>query len=170
MWYWRRRLRVHWTTRRSKPVSPKGNQYWIFFGRTDAEAPILWSHDAKSRHIGKYPDPRKDWGQEEKGVTEDEMIEWHHRLNGHKFEQTLVDSKGQGSLACCSPWGCKELDTAWWLKNNNSNVYYVIELVFKLKMLGTRVVFLTATLVVFALQMNNCSCLLSQTSDKNSLK
>ena len=92
-----------------KPVSPKGNQPW----RTDAEAeaPILWPPDAKSQLIGKDPDARKDWRPEEKGTTEDEMVGWHHQLNGHGFEQTQRDGEGQGSLACCSPWGCKDLDT-----------------------------------------------------------
>ena len=78
-----------------KPVSPKGNQCWIFIERTDAEAeaPILWSPDGKSRFIGKDPDAGKDWGQEKKGVTEDEMVGWHHWLNGHEFEQTLETVK-----------------------------------------------------------------------------
>jgi len=95
-----------------KPVNPKGNQPWIFIGRTDAEAeaPILWPLDEKSRLIGKDPDAGKDWGQEKKGVAEDEMVRWHHWLNGHEFEQALGDSEGQGSLACCCPWGPKELD------------------------------------------------------------
>ena len=95
-----------------KPVSPKGNQPWIFIGRTDddAEAPILWPPDAKSWLIGKVPDAGKDWGQEERGMTGDEMVEWHHRRDGHEFEQTLKDCEGQGSLACCSPWSCKESD------------------------------------------------------------
>ena len=74
---------------------------------TDAEAPILWPPDGKSRLIGKVPDAGKDGGQEEKRVTEDEMIGWHHGLNGHEFEQTPGDSEGQESLTCCSPWGCK---------------------------------------------------------------
>ena len=97
-----------------KPVNPKGNQPLIFFGRPDAEAeaPILWPPDAKSRLIGKDPDAGKDWGQEEKGATEDVMVGWHHLLKGHDFEQTLRDSGGQRSLAFCSPWGHKELDTA----------------------------------------------------------
>ena len=87
-----------------KLVSPKGNQSWIFIGSTDAEAevPIRWPLYVKSQLIGKDPDVGKDWGQEEKGVTEDEMVGWHHRLNGHEFEQTQGDSKGQGSLVCCS--------------------------------------------------------------------
>ena len=96
-----------------KPVNPEGNQPWIFFGRTDAEAeaPILWSPDAKSQLIGKDSDAGKDWGQDEKWVTGDEMVGWHHRLNGHEFEQTQGDSEGQGSLAFCSPLGRKGLNT-----------------------------------------------------------
>ena len=93
-------------------VHPKGNQSWIFIGRTDAEAetPILWQPDAKNWLIGKDPDAGKDWRQNEKGMTEDEMVGWHHQLNGCEFEQALGVGDGQGSLACCSPWGCKELD------------------------------------------------------------
>ena len=92
-----------------KPVNPKGNQPWIFIGRTDAEAeiPILWPPGVKSQLIGKDPDPGKDWRQEDRGMTEDEMLGWHHQLNGHEFEQTAGDSKWQGSLAFCSPWGCR---------------------------------------------------------------
>ena len=95
-----------------KLVNPKGNQPWIFIGRTDAEdeAPILWPPYAKSQLIGKDLDDGKDWGHD-KGVTEDEMVGWHRRLNGQESEQTLGDSEGRGSLACCSPWGCKESDT-----------------------------------------------------------
>ena len=96
-----------------KLVNPKGNQSWIFIGRTDAEveAPILWPPDAKNWLIGKDPDAGKDWRQEEKGMTEDELVGWHHRLNGHEFEQAPRVHDGQGSLACWGPWGCKELDT-----------------------------------------------------------
>ena len=96
-----------------KPVNPKGNQPWIFIGRTDAEAeaPILWPPDTKSQLIRQDPDAGQDWRQEEKGTTEDEMVEWHHWLNGYEFEQAPGDGEGQGSLACCSPWGHKELDT-----------------------------------------------------------
>ena len=99
-----------------KPVSPKGNQPWIFTGRTDAEpeAPILWPPDANSWFIGKDPHARKDWGQE-KGATENEMVGLQHQLSGHETEQTLGESEGQGSLARCSPWGHKELDTTKWL-------------------------------------------------------
>ena len=95
-----------------KPVDPKGNQSWIFIGRTDAEAetPIIWPPDEKNRLIGKDPDAGKDWRHKEKGKTEDEMVGWHHWLNGHEFEQALGVGDRQGSLACCSPWGCKELD------------------------------------------------------------
>ena len=94
------------------PVHPKGNQSWLFIGRTDAEAetPILWPPDAKNWLIWKDPDAGKDWRQEEKGTTEDEMVEWHNWFDGHEFEQVPVVGEGQGSLACCSPWGFKELD------------------------------------------------------------
>ena len=96
----------------TQPVYPKGNQCWTFIGRTDAEAetPILWPPDVKNWLTGKYSDAGKDWGWEEKGATEDEMVGWHHWLNGHEFEQTLGDSEGQGILACCSPWVHKESD------------------------------------------------------------
>ena len=102
-----------------KPVNPNGNQSWIFIGRTDAEAeiPILWPPDAKTRLIGKDPDSGKDWRQEEKWVTKDETIRWHHWLNGHEFEQTLGDIEGQGSLSCCSPWGRAESNTTERLNN-----------------------------------------------------
>ena len=92
-----------------KPVNPKGNQSWIFFGRTDAEtgAPILWPPDAKNCLIGKDPDAGKDWRREEKGTTEDEMVAWHHRLDGHEFDQALRVGNRQGSLAYCSSWGAK---------------------------------------------------------------
>ena len=100
-----------------KPVNPKGNQAWIFIGRTDAEAetPILWLSDVKNRLIGKDPDAGKDWGQEETGVTEDEMVGWHHRLDGHEFQQAPGVGDGQGSLECCSPRGHKGSDMTEWL-------------------------------------------------------
>ena len=96
-----------------KPVNPKGNQPWILIGRTDAEAetPILWPPDAKSQFIWKDPDAGKDWGQEERRVTEHEMIGWHHQFNGHELGQSLWDSEGQWALVRCSQWGCKESDT-----------------------------------------------------------
>ena len=96
-----------------QPVHSKGDQSWVFTGRTDAEAetPILWPPDTKSWLIGKDPDAGKDWRHEERGMTEDEMVGWHHRLNRHKFELTPGVGDGQGGLACCSPWGHKESDT-----------------------------------------------------------
>ena len=87
-----------------KPVNPKGNQSWIFIESTDAEAPILWPPAMKSWLFGKDPDAGKDWSQEEKQMTEDEMVGWHRWLNGHEFEQTLGDSEGQGSL-CAAVYG-----------------------------------------------------------------
>ena len=97
-----------------QPVNPKGNQSWLFIGRTDAEAEALipWPPDAKSWLIAKDSDAGKDWRQEEKGAVEDEMFGWHHRLDGHESEQTRGNSKGQRSLGFCNPWGCKESDTA----------------------------------------------------------
>ena len=95
-----------------QPVHAKEDQSWVFIGRTDVEVetPILWPPDAKSWLIRKDPDAGKDWGQEEKGTTEDEMVGWHHRLNGHGFGWTTGVGDGQGGLSCCSSWGRKELD------------------------------------------------------------
>ena len=95
-----------------KPVNPKGDQPWIFIGRTDAETevPILWPPDVKSRLIRKDPDARRIWGQVEKGMTEDKTVRWHHKFSRHELEQTPWNSEVQGSLAWCSPWGCEELD------------------------------------------------------------
>ena len=89
------------------PVHPNGNQLWIFIGRThtEAETPILWSPHVKSWLTGKDPDAGRDWGQEEKGTTEDEMAGWHHRLDGREFEWTPGVGDGQGGLACCDSWG-----------------------------------------------------------------
>ena len=96
-----------------KAINPKGNQPWIFIGRTDAEAetPIPGPPDAKSWRIGRDPDAGKDWGQEEKRMTEDEMVRWHHWLDGHGFGWTPGVDDGQGSLACWGSWGRKESDT-----------------------------------------------------------
>ena len=98
-----------------QPIYPKGNKSWIFIGRTDfeAETPILWPPDAKNWLIGK--DAGQDWGWEKKGMTEDELVGWHHQLNGHVFEQAPGAGDGQGSLVCCIPWGHKESDTTEWL-------------------------------------------------------
>ena len=106
--------------RELKSVNPEGTQPWIFIGKTDveAEALILGPPDSKSWLIGKDPDAGKDWGQEEKRTIENEMVRWHHRLNGYEFEQTPGDSEGQGGLVCCGPCGHKELDTTEWLNNN----------------------------------------------------
>ena len=96
-----------------QPVHSEGYQPWDFFGRNDAKAetPVLWLPHAKSWLIGKDSDAGRDWGQEEKGTTEDEMAGWHHWLDGRESEWTLEDGDGQGGLACCNSWGCKELDT-----------------------------------------------------------
>ena len=103
-----------------KPVNPKGNQSWIFTGRTyaESEAPVLWPPDVKSWLTRKDPDTGKDW--EQKGATEVEMVGWHQRLNGHEFEQTPGDSEKQGSLVCCSQWGHKRSDTTEGLNNKNA--------------------------------------------------
>ena len=116
LWCWRRFLRVL-DCKEIQPVHPKADQSWVFTGRTDVEAeiPILWPPDAKSWLIGKDPDAGKDWGQEEKGMTEDEMVGWHHWLDGHGFGWTPGVGDGQGGLACYGSWGRKESDTTEWL-------------------------------------------------------
>ena len=118
------------------PIHPKGNQPWIFIGRTDAvaevKALILWPPDAKSWLIGKDLDAGKDWRQEEKGTTEDEMVGWHHRLSGHESEQILGNSERQGNLACYSPWGRKESDSTEWLNWTELNLVLSYHLLKKL--------------------------------------
>ena len=116
-----------------QPVHPKGNQSWIFIGRTDAETdtPIIWPPDWKTWLVGKAPDAGKDWRQEEKGTTEDEISGCHHLLDGHEFEYALGVGDGQGSLECCSPWGHEESDTTGWLKrtkvtDGNTDDHYCI--------------------------------------------
>jgi len=115
-----------------QPVHPKGNQSWIFIGRTDAETdtPIIWPPDGKNWLIGKATDAGKDWRQEEKGTTEDEIFGCHHLLDGHEFECTLGIGDGQGNLECCSSWGHKESDTTGWLKwtevTDGNNDHYCI--------------------------------------------
>ena len=122
--------KTHWSpmdSRETKPVHPNGNQPWIFIGRTDAEAeaPILWTPDVKSQLTGKDSDAEKDWRQEKK-TTEDEMVGWDHQLDEHEFEQAPEGGEGQGSLACCSPWSHKELDTTERLNNNLSTVTAIL--------------------------------------------
>ena len=109
---WRRLSRVPWT-KEIQPVHPKGDQSWVFIGSADAEAetPILWPPHARSWLIWKDPDAGKDWRLDENGTTEDGMVGWHHWLNGHEFEWTPGVGDGQGGLACCNSWGCKESDT-----------------------------------------------------------
>ena len=112
LWCWRRLFESPLDFREIQPVHPKVDQSWVFIGRTDVEAetPILWPPDVKNWLIGKDPDAGKDWGQEEKGATEDEMVGWHHGLNGHGFGWTPGVGDGQGGLVCCSSQGHKELD------------------------------------------------------------
>ena len=118
-----------------QPVHPKGNQSWIFIGKTDAEAEalILWPPDVKNWLIGKDSDVGKDWRLGEKGPTEDEIVGWHHQLDGHEFEWALGVGDRQGGLACCSPWGCKELDTAEWLNWTEREFYICKVLHYKIK-------------------------------------
>ena len=117
LWCWRRLLRVPWTAR---TIHPRGNQSWIFIRSTDseAEAPILWPPDVKNWLTRKDPDPGQDWRQEEKGMTEDKMVGWHHWLNGHEFEQVPGDGEEKGSLACCSPWGSQRVRKDWVIELN----------------------------------------------------
>ena len=124
-----RRLESPLDYKEIKSVNPKGNQSWIFTGRIDAkaEAPILWPLDAKNWFTGKDPDTGKDWRQEEKRMTEDQTVRWHHRPDGHEFEQALGVGNGQGSLVYYSPWGCKESDTTEqlnWTENNTVKQLY----------------------------------------------
>ena len=117
----------------NQPVHPKGDQFWVFIGRTDAEAetPILWLPHVKSWLIGKDPHAGSDWGQEEKGTTEDEMAGWHHQIDEHGFGWIPEVGDGQGGLACCGSWGRRESDTTerlnwtelngWWIKENMFN-------------------------------------------------
>ena len=111
-----------------QPVHSKGDQSWVFFGRNDvkAETPVLWPPYAKSWLIWKDCDAGRDWGQEEKGITEDEMAGWHHRLDGHEFEWTLGVDDGQGGLACCSSWSHKESHTTEWLNWIELSPEYVL--------------------------------------------
>ena len=115
LWCWRRLLRVLWTARRSNQPVLKEISPGCSLEELVLKLKLQWPPDAKSWLIWIDPDAGKDWRQEEKGTTEDEMVGWHYQLNGHEFEQTPGDSEGQGSLVCCSPWGCKESDMTEWL-------------------------------------------------------
>ena len=115
LWCWRRLLKSPLDCKEIQLVHPKGNQSWIFIGRTDAQASILWPPDLKNWLIWKDPNAGKDWRREEKGMTGDKMAGWYHQLNGHEFEQALGVGEGQGSLVCCSSWGHKESDRTEWL-------------------------------------------------------
>ena len=110
---WEKILESSLDSEEIKPVNLKGNQPWIYMEKNDAEAEalVLWLPDAKSWLIGKDPRAGKDWRWKEKGATEDEMVGWHHWLNGNEFEQLPGDGEGQGSLVCLNPWGWNELDT-----------------------------------------------------------
>ena len=123
LWSWRRLLKVPWTAGRSnlKEINPK------YSLKYSLEGLMLKFHYfghlmRRADSLEKDPEATKDWVKEEKGATEDEMVGWHHWLNGHEFEQTPGDSGGQESLACCNPRGCKEFDTTWWLNNKNNKV------------------------------------------------
>ena len=113
-----------WDIKEIKLVNPKGNQFWMFIGRTDAEAEavVLLLPNGKSQLIGKDPDAGKDWRQKENGSAEDKMVGWHHWLNGYAFEQAPRNGEGQGILACCSLWGCKELDPTEQLNSLHSDI------------------------------------------------
>ena len=123
LWCWRRPLKVPWGSKERKPVNPKGNQPWIFIGRTEAEteALIISPPDEESQLTGKDTDAEKHWRQKEKGMSEDEMVGWHHRFNGHEFEHAAGHGEGQGRLVCCSSWGHKESDMTVQLNNSQQS-------------------------------------------------
>ena len=136
-WFWsvvlEKTLESPLNCKEIQPVHPNGNQCWIFIGRTDVEAetPILWPPDMKSWLIWNDPDAGKDWRREEKAMTKHMMVGWHHWLDGHEFKQALGVAEGQGSLACCSPWSCKDSDTT---EGPNSCI-----IVYKLKEYNTEI-------------------------------
>ena len=156
-----------------QPVHPKGNQSWVFIGRTDAEAetPILWPPHAKSWLTGKDPDAGRDWGHEEKGTTEDVMAGWHHQLDGREFEWTLVVADGQGGLACCDSWG-RKVRHDWATELNWNTVKSTLELPFyrwqrtkqnTLKLVKFKILFWVLfqyPLLQYPLQYPNTDCLI----------
>ena len=131
LWCWRRLLRVSLDCKEIQPFHSKGDQSWVFFEKNDAnsETPILWPPHAKSWFIGKDYDAGRDWRQEEKGTTEDEMAGWHHWLDGHESEWTPGVGDGQGGLACCNSWGCKESDVTE-QENWTEEIYKIAQIVF----------------------------------------
>ena len=155
-----------------QPVHPKGDQSWVFIGRTDVEAEttIFWPPEAKSWLIWKDPDAGENWGQKEKGTTEDEMVGWHHRLNGHGFGWTPGVGDGQGGLACCSPWGHRESDTTEWLNwtalkvsrgqvtCSGPNSWYIAKLGFKSLMILCLNYYKNVFAMWCSLKINWCGC------------
>ena len=148
-----------------QPVHSEGDQPWDFFGRNDAKAetPVLWPPHVKSWLIGKDSDAGRDWGQEEKGAIEDEMAGWHHRLDGCEFEWTPGFSNGQGGLACCNSWDCKELDTTerlnwtelnWWLWGRKYPMLSLLDVAGHWNSLACRFI----TLVFVFLFMHHSPC------------
>ena len=127
LWCWRRLFESPLDCKEIQPVHPK-DKFWVFFGRNDAKAetPVLWPPHAKSWLIGKDPDSGRDWGQEEKGTTEDEMAGWHHWLKGCEFEWTPGVGDGQGGLACYNLWGRKESDTTEWLNWTEVSISFCV--------------------------------------------
>ena len=123
-----------------QPVHSEGDQSWVFFGRNDAKAetPVLWPPHAKSWLNGKDSDAGRNWGQEEKGMTEDEMDGWHHQLDGHEFEWTPGFGKGQGGLRCCDSWGCEESDTTEWLNWIELNWNLLRKTLWRETMIGSK--------------------------------
>ena len=140
-----------------QPVHPKGDLSWVFIGRTDvvAETPILCQPDAKSWLIWKDPDARKDWGQEEKGMTEDEMVGWHHWLNGHEFGWIPGVGGWQGGLACCGPCGCKESDMNEWLNWTEWSHYVLIIKTSLLLVIGKDSHFIYLSIIYISIEHQN---------------
>ena len=132
--------------REIKSVNLKGNQTWTFIGRADAEAPMLWPPDVKNWLIWKDPDAGEDWRQVKKGMTEDEMVRWHHWLNGHEFGWTLGVDDGKGGLVCCSPWGLKESDSTellnWIDETSNPKQVHCHPLIFLAGYLATMLTYI----------------------------
>ena len=158
LWCWEKTLESPLDCKEIQPVHPKGDQGWVFIGRTDAEAetPVLWPPHAKSWLTGKDPDAGRGWGQEEKGMTEDEMAGWHHWVDRCEFEWTPGVGDGQGGLACCDSWGRKESDTTEQLNWTESLIYsifidhlYNSWIVLEMTLLSRKMVSILMELVVY---------------------